>query len=130
MSTTIFAHSTEVDMLNQESQVDHSIFMINIEDVHKCCLTKRVPLSLHAVYLHFLLPIGSCHHVAVQISIIPFSLRGFQGQTFHFSEGTYAPCCNEAREFDITSPMSDLAEEIYKGSVPWHKWNIRAPGFW
>ncbi|CAG7970175.1 unnamed protein product [Penicillium olsonii] len=114
----------------QESQRVGDSFFINIEDVHEGCLDTRVAPCQHAVYLHFLLPVGSCHRVGAQVSIIPFSLRGFQGQTFHYSEGAFVPCCDEVRESDILSPISDLAEEIYKTAVPWHKWNLRAPGFW
>lgn len=123
--------SLGMDMLVAEPEpVATSTFFINSEDVRKNCIDTRISPSLHAVHLHFMLPVKSCHRATVQVSIIPFSLPGFQGQTFHYSQGAFASCCDKIHESDITPLINDSTETIYKASVPWHKWNLRAPGFW
>ncbi|UPX16545.1 uncharacterized protein EKO05_0006939 [Ascochyta rabiei] len=64
------------------------------------------------------------------MSIIPFSLRRFPGQVFYCAEGAIVRCCDGLPQDEILAPVSEAAEIIYGNSVPWHKWNLRAPGVW
>jgi hypothetical protein len=86
--------------------------------------------SLEAVFIHFMLAIESNHCVGVQISIVPFCLHDFRGQVFYFAEGTVARCCEEIEQDDILLSINNATETIHHNLVPWHKWNVRAPGFW
>ncbi|KAH9876859.1 hypothetical protein IAQ61_002220 [Plenodomus lingam] len=86
--------------------------------------------SLEAVFIHFMLAIKSSHCVGVQISVVPFCLHEFRGQVFYFAEGSFSRCCDGIHENDVLAPTNDAAEAIHQNFVPWHKWNVRAPGFW
>ena len=86
--------------------------------------------SMEAVFIHFKLAIESNHCVGVQISIVPFCLHNFRGQVFYFAEGTVARCCEEIEKDDILLSINNATETIHHNLVPWHKWNVRAPGFW
>ncbi|KAF2464411.1 uncharacterized protein BDR25DRAFT_296804 [Lindgomyces ingoldianus] len=105
-------------------------FYISLDDVRQGSLTTWVDPSLEAVYLHFLVPIREDHYVGVQISIVPFSLREFPGQVFHSAQGAIVRCCDQLDGGDLLPHVTDAADAIYKACVSWHKWNLRAPGFW
>ncbi|ORY13012.1 hypothetical protein BCR34DRAFT_277340 [Clohesyomyces aquaticus] len=105
-------------------------YYISLDDVHEDSLSTRVDPPLEAVCMHFLLPIRDGHYVSIQISIIPFSLREFPGQVFHSAQGAIMRCCDRLDRINVLPQVTDAADAIYKVSVSWHKWNLRAPGFW
>ena len=115
--------------LRDSPRMGNTTFFAVLEDVCQNTFARISP-SLEAVHVHFLLTVKSCHCVGARISIVPFSLRDFPGQVFYFAEGAFAGCCDHIEQDDILSPITDAAEVIYRASVPWHEWNLRAPGFW
>ena len=105
-------------------------YIITLEDVAQNRLNAFVSPSLEAVYIYFLLAIGSSHWVGVEIIITPFCLREFPGQVLYFAEGAFVRCCEDIQVEDILAPINEAAEVIYTKSVSWHTWNLRAPNIW
>ncbi|KAF1915604.1 hypothetical protein BDU57DRAFT_530548 [Ampelomyces quisqualis] len=121
----------DMDMDYQTSHhVVNPVYLTTSEDARRSSIDARLYPSLEAVYIYFSLAVGASHCVGVQMSIIPFSLQRFPGQVFYCAEGAIVRCCEDLAQDEIPAPVSEAADIIYGNSVPWHKWNLRAPGVW
>lgn len=119
-----------MDSRQVSQYVVNPAYLITLEDARRNGIDARLYPSWEAVYIYFPLTIGESHCVGVQMSVIPFSLRQFPGQVFYCAEGAIVRCCEDLPQDKMLAPVSEAAEIIYGNSVPWHKWNLRAPGIW
>lgn len=80
----------------------------------------------HSTYVHFGLELQR-HWAAVQITICPFSLPGFLGQTFYSCQLRYTLCCQSC-QVSATGPsinlISTAAQRIYDIFYQPSQWNF------
>ncbi|KAF8847680.1 hypothetical protein BDZ45DRAFT_314554 [Acephala macrosclerotiorum] len=62
-------------------------------------------------YIHMVVPILT-HWVAVQVTISPFALEKFPGQTFFSSQLRYGPCCRQIHDGGTLDAVRDTVQKV------------------
>jgi hypothetical protein len=71
-------------------------------------------------YVHMVIPVLT-HWVAVQVTISPFTLQQYPGQTFFSSKFRYGPCCcqiNQSHASIVTNTVQKVIDYFYQ-SFSW-----------
>ncbi|KAH7010558.1 hypothetical protein B0J12DRAFT_587220 [Macrophomina phaseolina] len=102
----------------------------SIDDLKEDKKKSAVQLSLEACYLYIPVPFQSAHHIVVEITVVPFCLPSYPGQTFYYASPSYARCCSSAQKHEFLPKLIDVACKLYQLNVHCHSWNFDVPQSW
>jgi hypothetical protein len=62
-------------------------------------------------YIHMVIAVSG-HWVAIQVTISPFTLEQFRGQTFFSSQLRYGPCCRQINNTDTSHLVVGIVQRV------------------
>ena len=78
-------------------------------DNHKS--PRRIVCLDGNTYIHMVIAVSG-HWVAVQVTISPFTLERFHGQTFFSSQLRYGPCCRQINNTDTSHLVVGIVQRV------------------
>ncbi|PMD60272.1 uncharacterized protein K444DRAFT_400042 [Hyaloscypha bicolor E] len=98
----------------------HNSFYIPLDERDQEKSSRQAVSAVHTTHVHFVVQYEQ-HWAAVQLSISPFALAAFPGQTFYSSHFRYSLCCHPPPRHDL---INSVVQRIYDARFHPSPWNF------